>query len=70
MYIRLNMKNKKQECIEFFSHMQEENKKNLLGEMAWSSISWWIYKAIDEDKLFTKNELTDMFPDLLGYLKI
>ena len=63
------MKDKEQKYIDFFTRMQEENKKIPLGEMAWSTISWWLYNAINEDGLFTKDELADMFPDLLGYLK-
>jgi hypothetical protein len=63
------MKDKRQEYIEYFIHMQEEDKKIPLGGMAWDDISWWIYNAIEKDKLFTMNELADMFPDLLGYLK-
>lgn len=63
------MKDKRQEYIRYFAHMQEEDNKSLLGGMAWDDISWWLYKAIDEDKLFTRNELADMFPDLLGYLR-
>lgn len=55
--------------IDFFSYMQDENNKKLLGPMAWDNISWWIYDATEKDKLFTLEELADMFPDLLGYLK-
>ena len=62
------MKDKRQEYINFFTRMQEENKEIPLSEMAWSDISWWLYNGIEEDKLFTKEELADMFPDLLGYL--
>lgn len=63
------MKNKRQEYIDFFTHMQEEDKKSMLGGMAWDGISWWIYNAVETDKLFTKEELADMFPYLLGFLK-
>lgn len=49
--------------------MQEEDKKCMLGGMAWDDIGWHLYQAIDEDKLFTKQELADMFPDLLGFLR-
>ena len=48
---------------------QEEHKRIPLGGMAWSDIGWWVYDAIETDKLFTRKELADMFPDLLGYLK-
>lgn len=59
----------REDYIKYFSHMQEENKKCLLGGMAWDDICWWVYGAIEEDKLFTKDELADMFPSLLGRLK-
>ena len=63
------MKDKKQEYIEYFTYMQEEDKKIPLGGMAWDDICWWIYDATEKDKLFTRNELADMFPDLLGHIK-
>ena len=34
------MKDKKQEYIEYFTHMQEEDKKIPLGGMAWDDICW------------------------------
>ena len=61
------MEDKRQEYIKFFTHMQEEDKKIPLGGMACDDICWWIHDAIEKDKLFTRNELADMFPDLLGY---
>ena len=62
------MKDKKQEYINYFSKMQEENNNIPLG-MAWDDIGWWLYHAIEEDKIFTKNELADMFPSLLWHIK-
>ena len=56
--------------IDFFSYMQEEDNKSPLGPMACDDIVWHIYDATEKDKLFTLEELADMFPDLLGYLKI
>ena len=32
-------------------------------------IGWHIHGAVDEDKVFTKNELADMFPQLLGHIR-
>ena len=61
--------NKVKEYIKYFAHMQEEDNKSLLGGMAWDDISWWIYDATEKDRLFTKNELADMFPDLLGHIR-
>ena len=49
--------------------MQEEDKKIPLGGMAWDDICWWIHSAVEKDKLFTRNELANMFPDLLGHIK-
>ena len=63
------MKDKRQEYIEYFTHMQEEDKKIPLGGMAWDDICWWIYDATEKDKLFTRNELADMFPDLLEHIR-
>lgn len=59
----------KQEYINYFTHMQEEDKKCLLGGMAWDDICWWIHDAIERDKVFTRNELADMFPNLLGHIR-
>ena len=63
------MEDKRQEYIEYFTHMQKENKKIPLGGMAWDDIYWWIYDATEKDKLFKRNELADMFPDLLGHIR-
>ena len=63
------MKDKRQEYIEYFTYMQEEDKKIPLGGMAWDDICWWIHDATEKDKLFTRNELADMFPDLLGHIR-
>lgn len=63
------MKNKRQEYVEYFAHMQEEDNKVPLGGMAWDDVVWHIYYAIEEEQLFTKNELADMFPDLLGHIR-
>lgn len=64
-----NMLDKRQKYIDYFSYMQEENNKMTLGGMAWDDICWWIYISTEKDKIFTKNELADMFPDLLGYIR-
>ena len=63
------MKDKRQEYIEYFTYMQEEDKKIPLGGMAWDDIGWWSCDATEKDKLFTRNELADMFPDLLGHIR-
>lgn len=59
------MKHTKQEYINFFTHMeQEEIHDGPLGGQAWDEIDWWIHYAVDTDKVFTKNELENMFPNL------
>ena len=63
------MKDKREEYIKYFAHMQEEHKRIPLGGMAWDDVGWQLHYAIDEDKLFTRNELADMFPDLLGHIR-
>ena len=60
---------KVKEYIRYFAHMQEEDNKSLLGGMAWDDIVWHIYYATEKYQLFTKNELADMFPDLLGHIR-
>ena len=59
----------KKEYIKYFTHMQEEDKKSMLGGMAWDDIGFAIHQAIENDKLFTIDELIEKFPDLLGHLK-
>ena len=49
--------------------MEEEDKEFALGGMAWDDISWHVHDAVDVYKLFTRNELADMFPHLLGHIK-
>lgn len=55
--------------IDYFRHMQTEDKKCPLGGMAWDDICWHIHAATEKDKLFTRNELAELFPDLLGHLE-
>ena len=55
----------KEEYLEFFKHMEEEDRKSILGGQAWDEINWWLYYAIDEDHLFTLEELEEKFPYLL-----
>lgn len=49
--------------------MQDEDQKYMLGGMAWNDIGWYIHEAMDEDKVFTRNELANMFSKLLGYIR-
>lgn len=43
------MKDKRQEYVEYFAHMQEEDNKVPLGGMVWDDVVWHIYYAIEED---------------------
>lgn len=59
------MKHTKQEYINFFTYMeQEEVHDGPLGGQAWDEIDWRLHYAVDVDKVFTKNELADMFLNL------
>lgn len=40
--------------------MQDEDQKYILDNMAWDDIGWHIHGVVDEDKVFTRNELADM----------
>lgn len=59
----------REEYIKYFTHMQEEDQKCMLGGMVWYDIDWHIHGAVDDDKCFTRNELADMFPKLLGHIR-
>lgn len=59
----------REEYIEYFTHMQDEDQNCMLDGMDWDDIGWHIYGAVDGDKVFTRNELADMFPKLLGYIR-
>ena len=65
----MNIEDNREEYIKYFTRMQEEDKKAHLSGVAWNWIIAEIYNATEQDKLFTKNELADMFPSLLGYIK-
>ena len=55
----------KEDYIKYFSRMQEENKTTTLSGTKWNWIIAYIHQATKVDKVFTTNELADMFPDLL-----
>ncbi len=59
----------REEYFKYFTHMQDENKQCMLGGMAWNDIEWHIHEAVDEDKVFTINELADMFPKLFELIR-
>ena len=55
----------KEYYLNFFKHMEEEDKKVPLGGMAWDEVSYQLYCAINKDCLFTLEELKEKFPYLL-----
>lgn len=58
----------KKELYEYFSYMQQEDNKSLLGGMAWDDIAWHIKYA--EDNGISRTQLGFDFPELLGHLII
>lgn len=59
---------KKQELLEYFTHMEREHFKCSLGGMAWDDVNWHLHDAI---KLgLNKFKLAEMFPLLFGNLII
>ena len=58
----------KQWYIDYFNRMEEEDKKCMLGGMAWDGLSYYADKAI-ENNLFTIKELKERWPYLWGWLK-
>ena len=62
------MNKSKEEIYEYFSHMQQEDNKSLLGGMAWEDIAWNIKYA--EDNGISRTQLGFDFPKLLGHLII
>ena len=59
----------KEEYIKYFKHMEEEEKKSMLGGMAWDDVNYFLYCATKKDKVFTLKELKEMFPSLLGWIE-
>ena len=59
------MSKSKEELYEYFSYMQQEDNKSLLGGMAWDDIAWNIKYA--EDNGISRTQLGFDFPKLLGY---
>ena len=62
------MSKSKEELYEYFSYMQQEDNKSLLGGMAWDDIAWNIKYA--EDNGISRTQLGFDFPKLLGHLII
>ena len=63
------MPNTKQFYIDYFQHMEDEDKKDLLGGMALDDVSWHFNDAI-ENGVFNKFDLAFMFPRLFGNLML
>jgi len=53
--------------IDYFNHMEEEDKKCPLGGMAWDDLSYHADQAIKKN-LFTIKELKTKWPHLWGWL--
>lgn len=49
--------------------MQDEEQICMLGGMVWDDIGWHIHGAVNDDKVFTRNELANMFPKLLCHIR-
>ncbi len=49
--------------------ISREDQKYMISSIAWYDIGWHIHRAVDEDKVFTRHELADMFPKLLGHIR-
>ena len=60
-----DMKKTREEYLKDFCHMEDEHKKEPLGGMAWDEVDWWIHEAVDLNKLFTLEELHNLFPALI-----
>ena len=58
----------KQFYIDYFNHMEEEDKKLPLGGMAWQDLSYHADTAIKEG-IFTIKELKERWSHLWGWLK-
>lgn len=56
----------KLEYYAYFAHMEAEDKKEPLGGMAWDDISYFVYSAVNVDKVYTEEELKQHFPYLFG----
>ena len=54
--------------INYFNHMEEEDKKLPLGGMAWDDLSYHADMSIKKG-IFTIKELKEKWPCLWGWLK-
>ncbi len=52
----------REEYINYFNHMEKENKRISLGGIAWDDIAYMVYDAIYVDKVFTEEEFSKLFP--------
>ena len=55
----------KEEYLEYFKEEVEREKKWVLSPMEWDDIVQHAYEAVFTDKMFTMEELTELFPELL-----
>ena len=61
------MSEDKQQYIDYFNHMEEEDKKIPLGGMAWDDLAYHADTAIGKG-YFTKKDLKEQWPHLWGWL--
>lgn len=62
------MSTDKQWYIDYFNHMEEEDKKIPLGGMAWGDLGYHADMGIKKG-YFTIKELREQWPHLWGWLK-
>lgn len=55
----------REEYIKYFTHMQDEDQKSMLGGMAWDDIGWHFYEAVDRDKVFTKKRISRYVSEII-----
>ena len=53
----------KREYYDYFEYMTQEDKKEMLGGMAWDDIDWHFYEAV-KNRVCTEEELKKDFPYL------
>ena len=59
----------RQEYIDYFTKMEYEEANNgPLDGAEWDDVAWQLFHATETDKLFTDEELREMFPKLLGHV--
>lgn len=60
------MKHNKEFYINYFKNMEEKFIEKQLTDKQWIGIVMSMHNAIFEEKLFTREELAELFPQLLA----